>query len=149
MPSKFRLACPTFGCKHCVYVDTSGKITCNTTGETFETKTNGHFHSSNLIYVISCKICGKHYVGQTNRKLFKCLQEHLRSIKIAQDAHLNFCNRPIGQNPNPVGLHLAQPGHNGIAKMSKYRCWTSSIYTLTLKEQKQLDSGWRKHEYTH
>jgi hypothetical protein len=94
-------------------VDTSGKITCHTTGEIFDTKINVHCHSSNLIYVISCKICGKHYVGQTKRQLFERLQEHLRSILIAQDARLNSQHRPIGEKLTPVGIHFAQPGHNG------------------------------------
>jgi hypothetical protein len=107
------MACPKFRCKLCPFVDTSGKITCHTTGQIFETKINVHCHSSNLIYVITCKSCGKHYVGQTKRKPFQRLQEHLWSIKQAQDAHLNSSPKPLGQKLLPVGLHFAQNGHNG------------------------------------
>jgi hypothetical protein len=77
------------------------------------TKINVHCHSSNLIYVITCKTCGKHYVGETKRKLFERLYEHLRNINLAIDAHLDKRGRPVDDNIHPVGLHFAQPDHNG------------------------------------
>jgi hypothetical protein len=106
-------ACPKFRCKYCPYIDVSGSLCCKTTGQEILTKKNVHCHSSNLIYVITCKTCGKHYVGETKRKLFERLYEHLRNINLAIDAHLDKRGRPVDDNIHPVGLHFAQPDHNG------------------------------------
>jgi hypothetical protein len=110
---KLIMACPKFRCKYCPYLDTSGEITSHTTGQKFETKINVHCHSSNLVYVITCKLCGKHYVGETQRKLFERFREHLRSITYAQECQLNPSLEPLGHKQNPVGIHFAQKGHNG------------------------------------
>ena len=71
-------------CKYCPYLDKSGSITCHFNGQTYFCKENVTCQSSNLIYGIGCKRCGKHYVGETKRPIHMRLSEHLRGIRNCQ-----------------------------------------------------------------
>jgi hypothetical protein len=107
-PKKF---CTNPKCKYCPLLDKSGHIQCHTTGQSFFTKENVTCQSSNLIYVINCTRCGKHYVGQTKRPLCQRLQEHFRSIKQGLEARNK---KPLATyKPQPVGIHFSLPDHIG------------------------------------
>ena len=95
--------CLNIKCKYCPYINKSGQILCHSTKYTHQTKYNVTCQSSNVIYCITCKRCGQHYVGQTKRKLFLRLREHLRSIITCPD----------DINPLPVGQHFSQKDHKG------------------------------------
>ena len=104
---KPKRACTNPKCKYCPYLENSGQITCHLNGQFYQTKQQITCQSSNLIYGIECKRCGKHYVGQTKRPVYQRLYEHLRSINHRdEDADGN-------QNPKPVGLHFAADDHIG------------------------------------
>jgi hypothetical protein len=108
MAAKKRNFCSNPKCRTCPLIDKSGHIECHLTGEMFNCKENITCQSSNLVYGITCKRCGKQYVGQTKRPLYQRVQEHLRSIK--------KMNAPSESNtkPQPVGLHFGAPDHLGI-----------------------------------
>ena len=72
--------CCNIKCKYCPYINKSGQILCHSTKFTHQNKYNVTCQSSNVIYCITCKRCGQHYVGQTKRKLYLRLRVHLRSI---------------------------------------------------------------------
>ncbi|KAL7384032.1 hypothetical protein ABVT39_023002 [Epinephelus coioides] len=38
--------------------------------------------SSNIVYIISCTICHKHYIGETQNTMLTRLQQHLRNISL-------------------------------------------------------------------
>ena len=38
-------------------------------------------NSSNLIYLITCKLCGLQYIGETKRKLKDRLNDHISNIR--------------------------------------------------------------------
>ena len=59
----------------------TGKIRCTTTGRTYSSKQHVCCKSSNLIYCLVCKRCGKMYVGQTQARLMDRCQTHLRNIR--------------------------------------------------------------------
>ena len=99
-----RKICFNIKCKSCPYINKSGQILCHSTKFVHEAKHNVTCQSSNLVYCITCKRCGQHYVGQTKRKLCFRLQEHIRSIK-------NCSHEDV--NPLPVGLHFSQKDHQG------------------------------------
>jgi tripartite motif-containing protein 2/3 len=94
-------------CKYCPYLDKSGSITCHFNGQTYFCKENVTCQSSNLIYGIGCKRCGKHYVGETKRPIHMRLSEHLRGIRNCQQ------NKETSQGPQPVALHFSAPDHRG------------------------------------
>ena len=71
------------------------------TGEKFYTMQNINCKSSNLIYAITCKTCGKQYVGQTKRTIMARFQGHFYNVKTASQT-------------DAVGLHFSQGDHKGV-----------------------------------
>jgi tripartite motif-containing protein 2/3 len=99
--------CTNPNCRYCPFLNKNGTIECHLTGQTYSCKENVTCQSSNLIYGIGCKRCGKHYVGQTKRAIYQRLQEHLRSItQCCSERSANF-------KPQPVGLHFSAIDHQG------------------------------------
>ena len=74
------------------------EITCHTTGIVYPSKYNISCRSSNVIYCITCKSCGKQYVGQTLRRIKDRIYEHLRDIDQAN-------------KEKPLGLHFSSMKH--------------------------------------
>jgi hypothetical protein len=96
-------ACTNPKCKYCPYLNRDVQISCHLNGKTYFTKQNVTCQSSNLIYGIECKRCGKHYVGQTKCPLYQRLSEHQWSI--------NICSTDKPIRPQPVGIHFSAPDH--------------------------------------
>jgi hypothetical protein len=94
--------CKTITCRYCPKLNKSGKITSHTTGRSYITKTNITCKSSNLIYCITCNICGLQYVGQTKLRLMDRFQGHFWKVtsKKLQD---------------PIGRHFNSTNHSGIS----------------------------------
>ena len=71
------------------------KISSSDNKPEFNPLTNVNCQSSNLIYLITCKHCGIHYVGQTKNRLLTRFQGHYHDIKTKNDTtvsrHFNKC----------------------------------------------------------
>jgi hypothetical protein len=94
--------CTNTRCRYCPCINKTGTITSKTTGRHYTTKYNVNCKSNNLIYCISCSICGMQYVGQTKRRLMDRMSEHFLTIKKAD---------PL----SPIGGHYNTTGHHGIS----------------------------------
>ena len=94
-------------CKVCPKIDKSGKITINK-NTSRETKKNIVCSSSNVIYCIECKCCGKRYVGETKRTLQKRITEHIKDIE-----HKRY-------GKSEVAYHFNKPGHKQDKDMKVY-----------------------------
>jgi len=92
--------CTTRKCRYCPKLDTTGRITCPTTGRSYTSMINISCKSNNLIYCITCLTCSKQYVGQTKRRLMDRFQSH-------------FYNITHKRTMEPLGLHFNQPDHHG------------------------------------
>ena len=92
-------------CRYCPIIDRSGRITCSFSGRSHTTKHNVCCYSSNIIYCLSCKICGKQYVGQTLRTIQRRLYEHFLTIE---------------QNKvdSSVARHFNSVGHSGTCDVT-------------------------------
>ena len=101
--------CKNPKCRYCPLLDNSGTITCFVTKTKYWCMKNFTCRSSNLIYLISCRTCGKQYVGQTKRRLMDRFQGHFAKIqrKVELDA---------------VGSHFSQPDHNGTKDLKIQVC---------------------------
>jgi hypothetical protein len=73
--------CNTKFCRYCPKLNKSGKITSHSTGQEYNCMSNISCRSSNLIYCISCTLCGKQYVGQTSLRLKDRFVHHFYSIE--------------------------------------------------------------------
>ena len=94
-------SCERTNCKYCTRLATTGRATSTQTGRSYSVPQGGCCESSNLIYLLTCDLCDKQYVGQTKRPLRDRLREHFRYIS----------NRNIDQ---PLGRHFAQADHDGL-----------------------------------
>ena len=100
-------------CNFCPLLNTSGTITCHVTKKQFICKKNITCRSSNLVYCISCKTCGKQYVGQTKRMILKRFQGHFSKIKNCRTARGEDLNLLRQQEKDAVGTHFSAEDHNG------------------------------------
>ena len=86
-------------CPLCRRLNKSGKILCHLTDRTHNCMKKISCRSSNLIYCITCKMCGIQYVGQTMRRLRKRFYSHDRDIREEEMS-------------KTVSRHLSKDNHN-------------------------------------
>ena len=82
-------------CCYCPNTNTSGTLTSITNGRSFQGMKRVTYQSSNLIYIITCKICGTQYVGQTQNCLLTRFQGHIH------DRHVDTCPPDNTKGPVP------------------------------------------------
>ncbi|KAL8592688.1 hypothetical protein ACOMHN_037628 [Nucella lapillus] len=83
-------------CKTCPFIDASTTLG-GPTG-TFTVRSSLSCQSRDIVYILTCTLCSKLYVGETCRSLAERFSEHLRSMKLGYS--------------NPVGQHFASPYHS-------------------------------------
>ena len=84
-------------CRYCPKLNTTGKITSKVTGRKYHSRTKATCNSNNIVYCISCRTCGKQYVGQTKNSVKKKFQAHFYQIahepqKTEVSRHFNQCD---------------------------------------------------------
>ena len=95
--------CPKTAGIYCDSMDKTGHIHSYTTKQSYESKFNICFQSSNLVYCLQCNTCGKQYIGQTKRKLLERLREHFNNIRKKHQS-------------DSIGSHFNTTGHSGDIK---------------------------------
>ena len=73
--------CNRFNCGVCAYLIEGSEFKFKT-GHIFRIKNNFSCYSENLIYVITCKGCGEHYIGQTGNTLRQRMTVHRQQIRV-------------------------------------------------------------------
>ena len=96
--------------RYCPKIVTNGKIKCHATKRRFSSRIKVCCQSSNLVYCLSCKTCGKQYVGQTKRRVCKRLYEHFYNINKAIQAKQTNTYTSF----DPVGAHFSRDDHHGV-----------------------------------
>ena len=91
----------------CPLLDRSGKIEISSKLKK-ETKTNIFCKSSNVVYCIECKCCGKRYVGETYRDIKFRIKEHIGDMD-----HKRY-------DKSEVAYHFNRPDHNKHHDMKVY-----------------------------
>ena len=72
-------------CRYCKRINKRSKITSSDKRREYNPLSNVNCQSSNLIYLITCKHCGIHYVGQTKNRILIRFQGHYHDIKTKND----------------------------------------------------------------
>ena len=80
-------------------MDTNTVFTSKSTGESYRIRNRITCQSVNAVYLISCRVCGIQYVGQTSTTINTRIRNHLYDI-----LHGNI--------EKPVARHFTSPGHN-------------------------------------
>ena len=129
---------PALGiCTHCPRINKTGRLVSNSTGRKYKSFTRISCCSSDFIYCISCKICGKQYVGQTKNQLRIRLNNHISTIKNGKDTplarHMNR-NHQIFEKP-PLSITIIQLirslGLNEKSLRDKWKnIWIGRLHTI-------------------
>ena len=96
--------CNRRDCRYCPLLNKTGFIHCQFTGLNHSCMKKISCRSSNLVYAITCKRCGKQYVGQTLLRLKDRFISHFRDIE-------------TGDPEKSVSRHFSHSSHNGIKDM--------------------------------
>ncbi len=99
--------CNLTGCNTCPYVVEDNKIKIN--DFLFPFKKSSSCVSSGVIYLISCKKCNQHYIGETERTANDRLSEHIYKINsFKYDLTRSLANL---DNLSEVAIHFNKQGH--------------------------------------
>ena len=90
--------CNGRGCKTCPALQEVSEIKSHSTGEGFKLHVSATCKSSDLVYVIACKRCGKQYVGETEQALHERMNSHRSDIRKKT-------------KEKPVAAHFCSDGH--------------------------------------
>ena len=93
--------CNNNKCRYCPLLNKTGKITSHSTKLEHNCMTNISCRSSNLIYAITCKVCGIQYVGQTSLRIKDRFVHHFRDIALSNQ-------------DKTVGRHFSDTNHRGL-----------------------------------
>ena len=115
--------CVNTRCRVCEYITPSQFIRSRVNCKSFKTKGNINCKTSNIIYLITCNLCGLQYVGETSRTLADRVNTHLSCIRTGKDT-------PVALHFNSAGHSLSHVTFKGIEKMES----NSSDSTRKMKE---------------
>jgi GIY-YIG catalytic domain len=92
--------CASTRCKACNFITESKNFTSRTTQETYSVPEHISCTSKNVVYLITCKLCGLQYVGETGRMLKERINDHhLSAIRLQKET-------PIGIHPTYLRILL-------------------------------------------
>lgn len=90
--------CNTKTCKTCSHITVTKQYTSTYTRRQYNITRPHNCHTKNTIYLITCSLCKKQYVGQTQRKLSERLTDHRSNV--------------LTRKNTPIGNHFNLPGHS-------------------------------------
>ena len=120
-------------CTYCPLIKKINTIKCNFTKKSYQlTDLPKHItcELSNVIYLISCKKCHKHYVGETSRAFGKRMYEHKFSVQ--NDGQVT-----------PVSCHVKSEGHNHRDMLFSVLEWCTPRFEHTsTSRRRRLELAW-------
>ena len=75
-------------CRHCPKIDKSGTVKNLLNGRQYNCLIKADCQTNNLIYLLTCDLCGKQYVGQTLNRIMDRVNSHLNDIKDQRETPL-------------------------------------------------------------
>jgi len=117
---KNTICCNAQNCITCKFINSNYYISLKE-NFFFPLQNNCSCESSNLVYIIKCKLCNEYYVDHTEKSARIRLKQHIRAI-------IKF--KPYIHYTNEVGYHFNLKGHNYI------RDFQFSIFKDNLKKKK-------------
>ena len=79
-------------CKQNGMILPGNHIKSHSTGQSFPLLTNSNLNclSTNIIYLVTCRVCGLQYVGETKRKFAERMREHIDKIRKKDSSQLVY-----------------------------------------------------------
>jgi hypothetical protein len=133
--------CRKVKCPTCKYMTRGKEFQCTTTKESFIIKGSFNCQSSNIIYLITCAICKKQYVGQTSTTLNSRINSHRFDIKHQLDKPVSkhYSNTDIDARHNIRYMQITVIGHGSHDVTSRHLTETSWIRQLVTKQPHGLN----------
>ena len=111
--TKGTMHCKSNRCDVCNYVTPSSSFTSHTTKRSYNINYQLDCNSNNVVYLITCKVCGLQYVGSTSTKFRLRFNNHKSRLR----AHSRKCNIDK-ESDDFVYKHFHGPGHHGLRDVS-------------------------------
>ncbi len=111
-------------CKHrnCMCCNMISSRDCYKFNKKLIKTAEGSCASYNIVYLVVCDICKKHYIGRSTRQLNTRIGEHRRNFYQIVDKKvspvLNFCSDD--KDDYALGAHLYNHGYNDKSDFSKF-----------------------------
>ena len=100
-------------CQVCKYLEPGERFTSYRTGKSYTINYELDCNSSNVVYLLSCKVCHAQYVGSTTTKFRLRFNNHKARFRV--HSRLSF----EGRNKNDLLYrHFSGPGHHGLEDVS-------------------------------
>ena len=152
---KSKNICTNTSCKYCHSLDTTGQIRSNKLGRNFPSKHSVCCKSHNLVYCLTCNICGLQYVGQTKRTFHLRLYEHFRDIQkldLSKPLGRHFTLPNHTPDVNHITSHIlafiTKPSNTSAAQQMRLKFEREWIYRLRTNLPHGLNAmDWRCHFY--
>ena len=115
---KAHARCCNRNCRYCQRLNTKGYIQAHATGRKYSTRKKADCASNNLVYCITCKKCGKQYVGQTKNSLKERFQAHFYLIRHKKTDHevARHFNTGSHRGIDDVQIHILTLINNDVKK---------------------------------
>ena len=111
--TKGTMHCKSNTCDVCNYVTPSSSFTSHTTKRGYNINYQLDCNSNNVVYLITCKVCGLQYVGSTSTKFRLRFNNHKSRLR----AHSRKSNIDK-ESDDFVYKHFHSTGHHGLRDVS-------------------------------
>ena len=100
-------------CQVCKYLEPGERFTSYRTGKSYTINYELDCNSSNVVYLLSCKVCHAQYVGSTTTKFRLRFNNH--KARFRAHSRLSFEGR---NKDDLLYRHFFGPGHHGLEDVS-------------------------------
>ena len=113
MDHKGTFRCNNSRCDVCNYVILGDSFSSHVTNSSYRINYQLDCNSRNVVYLISCKVCGLQYVGSTTTEFRLRFNNHKSRLKT--HARMSAADR---DSDDCVYRHFYDPGHHGLVDVS-------------------------------
>jgi len=134
LPSARAGPCGSNKCLTCKAIQNQDKFESYTHNKTYPILTNSNCNSQNLIYLITCSLCDKQYVGETSNPLRTRLNQHRSDIKTKKPTsialHFNSEEHSY-QNLQIVPIEIIDPRQDSVEyRRNREFYWQRTLGTI-------------------
>ena len=105
--------CDNRRCQVCKFLKPGDRFSSKSTGKGYSINHQLNCNSTNVVYLISCKVCQKQYVGSTTTKFRLRFNNH--KSRLRAHSGLSIANKA---KDDMVYRHFFSPGHHGLEDVS-------------------------------
>ena len=119
-------------CKTCQQISTTQTIT-NQVNHSYKIRGNFNCRSSNIIYVLSCLICGTQYVGESSNTMNTRCRGHISTIRTSKDHPVAVHYRSYNHTTEDFNITVIDKEADKNRSLRLEESWIILLDTLTPK----------------